>query len=375
MGKKRGHGTGSVVRLRDGRWQARASYWENGRLKRKALYGRTRGEAERKLREFLQGLDHGLRPAPERVTLGQYLTEWLQAQSFRLRPSTQRQYEQTVRLHIVPAIGRDRLTTVTPTRIEWLLASLHEQGLAPNTIRLARAVLRRSLQDAVRDGVLSSNPAALARPIPIDPPRIAVWTVDETQQFLTASRTHWLWPLFATLVATGLRSGEALGLSWEHVDFERGTLVILHQLQRSAGTWRLLPPKSRQSRRTIPLSALAREALEQQRAQQLVWRASPAWQGNPWGLVFTTHTGTPLDARNVRHVFVRLIRQAGVPPMRLHDLRHLCATLALQAGTDLKVVSALLGHSQLSVTADYYAHVQLPLLAQAVTQIDQLLRQ
>ena len=373
MAKRRGNQAGSVTQLPDGRWQARASYWEGGRLKRKAVYGKTRAEAERKLRELLHQLDRGLRPAPERMTLGEFLTGWLAVHRDRLRPTTIRRYEQVLEHLLLPTLGREKVVQLTPSTVERALARLRSEGRSVYAIRQARSLLRRALQDAVRDGLLTRNPAALVRPVPIDPPRPNVWSATEARQFLDAARDHWLWPLFALAVATGMRLGELLGLTWELVDLDGGSLVILHQLQRVDGVWRLVPPKSRQSRRSLPLTPLARQALVRQREQQEEWRQAPGWVGNAWSLVFTTTIGTPLDQRNVNRVFAQLSEQARVPRIRIHDLRHTAATLALEAGADLKTVSALLGHSQLSVTADYYAHVSRRLAEDALTRLDRLL--
>jgi integrase len=373
--RKRGHGSGSVTQLPDGRWQARASYWDNGRLRRKAVYGKRRREAEQRLRELLARLDHGERPLDERTTVAEYLERWLAIHRDRLRPSTARRYEQLVRLQLVPELGRLRVARLVPSDVERAMQRLRERGLSARTIAQCRAVLRRALQDALRDGVIQRNVAALARPPAIAPPQTSTWTADEARAFLAAADQHWLVPLFQLLLATGLRLGEALGLSWEDVDEEGGMLAVRWQLQHTGGQFLRLPPKSKQSRRTLPLPALARAALVRQREQQAAWRQEPGWVGNQWSLVFTTRIGTPLHPRNVHHGFTRLVEQAGLPRIRIHDLRHSCATLLLESGVDLKVVSALLGHSQLSVTADYYAHVRQALAADAIRRLDALLGQ
>lgn len=341
-GRKRGHGTGSVTQLSDGRWQARASYWDGGRLRRKAVYGKTRREAEQKLRELLARLDRGERPLDERTTVAEYLARWFTVHGERQRPRTIRTYEQIIRLYLVPELGRLRLARLVPSDVEQALLRLRERGLSPRTVAHCRAVLRRALQHAVRDGCLARNPAALAQPPAVPPPQTTVWTAEEARTFLAAARHHWLAPLFQLLLATGLRLGEALGLSWEDVDEDGGTLTVRWQLQHTGGRFLRLQPKSKQSRRTLPLPELARDALMYQRMQQATWRHSPAWRGNQWSLVFTTQVGTPLHARNVHHIFTRLVDQTGLPRIRLHDLRHSCATLLLESGVGLKTISALL---------------------------------
>jgi integrase len=133
--------------------------------------------------------------------------------------------------------------------------------------------------------------------------------------------------------------------------------------------------RNRSSLRTLLVPPFACESLLRQQEHQRVWReqARGEWRGNPWRLAFTTHLGTPLSARNVTRAFHQLCQQAGVPQIRFHDLRHSTATLLLQAGVDLKTVSAILGHSQLSVTADYYAHVTEGLARQALARLDAVL--
>lgn len=374
MPKKRGHGEGTLYQRADGRWCGQlAVVLPDGRLVRRTVYGKTQRECREQLDRLKRELAAGVVGAPE-ATVGSYCEQWLEANRSRLRPKTQRSYEQVVRLHIAPFLGRAKLARLTPTDVERWLRALEDKGYAPRTLQRCRAVLRRILQDALRDGLVSRNAAALARPVAVPPPSVAVWQPEEAQRFLAVAADHWLGPLYQFLLATGLRIGEALGLAWEDVDVDAGLVTVRYQLQQVAGQWQRLPPKSKQSRRTLPLPALARAALERQRAQQAQWRLLPDWRGNPWGLVFTTTLGTPLDARNVHRTFVRLSAQAGVPRVRLHDLRHATATFLLAAGCDLKVVSALLGHSQIAVTADYYAHVTQRLAEDAVQKLDALLR-
>jgi integrase len=375
--RKRAHGEGTIY-FHQGtqRWCAEVTYWQEGQLKRKAVYGKTQREVQQKLQQLRQLLTHGLPPAPEKLTVGDYCEQWLAANRSRLRPKTQRAYEQIVRLYVRPLLGRTKLSGLTPTMVEQWLRRLEADGKAPRTLQHARAVLRRILQDALRDGLCARNAAALARPVSVPPPATSTWDFDEAQQFLEATRDHWLWPLFAITLALGLRQGEALGLSWEDTDLDEGLVLIRWQLQQVKGQWQRLPPKSKQSRRMLPLPPLAREALVRQHEQQRAWReqARGEWRGNPWSLVFTTHVGTPLSARNVTRIFHQLCQQAGVPPIRFHDLRHSTATLLLHAGVDLKTVSAVLGHSQLSVTADYYAHVTRAVTQPALARLSALLQ-
>ena len=376
MGKRRTHGEGTIYFHKgSGLWCAEATYWDGNRLRKKPVYGKTKKDVSEKLQKLREQLRQGITPPLEKVTVADYLVQWLTVNQARLRPTTVRRYQQIVRHQILPELGRQRVSTLTPTMVESWLQKLAQQNLAPRTLQQCRAVLRRALQDAVRDGLCVRNAAALARPVAVPPPATTWWDAGEAQRFLVAARDHWLWPLFAVTLSLGLRQGEALGLSWEDVDLDAGLVVIRWQLQQVKGQWQRLPPKSQQSRRSLPLPPLAREALERQRAQQHAWRetAGSAWRGNRWSLVFTTHTGAPIHPRTVSRVFHQLCAQAGVPQIRYHDLRHSCATLLLVAGVDLKTVSTILGHSQISVTADYYGHVTTAMARPALEQLNALL--
>jgi integrase len=370
MPKKRSHGEGTLYQRPDGRWCGQlAVTLPDGRLVRRTVYAKTQRECREKLEQLKRELAAGIIGAPETVTVGAYCAQWLEANRNRLRPTTARRYAQLLTRHITPHLGGVPLKKLTPTAVERWLRMLEDTGLAARTVQHCRAVLRRALQDALRDGLVSRNAAALARPVSVPPPATSTWTLEEAQQFLAATRTHWLWPLFALTLSLGLRQGEVLGLAWEDVDVERGLLMVRWQLQFVNGQWQRLPPKSKQSRRTLPLPPHAVEALRVQRAQQQQWRARPAWHGNPWNLVFTTHTGTPLSGRNVLRAFQQCCVAAGVPVIRYHDLRHATATLLLASGVDLKVVSSILGHSQISITADYYTHVTSGLVAPALERL------
>ena len=368
--KKRSHGEGSLYQRADGRWCAQLSVTlPSGQLVRRTVYGKTQRECREKLEQLKRELTAGVIGAPEKLTVGAYCQQWLDANQSRLRPTTARRYQQVLACYIAPHLGGLPLSRLTPTVVERWLHTLEDKGYAPRTLQQARAVLRRALQDALRDGLIARNAAALARPVSVPPPATSVWTVDEAQQFLRATRDHWLWPLFALTLSLGLRQGEALGLSWEDVDRERGMLLVRWQLQCVNGQWQRLPPKSKQSRRALPLPPHAIAALEQQRLQQQQWRAQPGWCGNPWNLVFTTHRGTPLSGRNVLRWFQQCCVAAGVPVIRFHDLRHATATFLLASGVDLKLVSSVLGHSQISITADFYTHVTTGLVAPALERL------
>jgi integrase len=193
---------------------------------------------------------------------------------------------------------------------------------------------------------------------------------------LKSSGKNQLGAVFSVALAIGLRLGEALGLCWEDVDLEKGTLTVQQALQRVEGKLVFVEPKSEKSRRTVPLPKVAVDVLKRHRTRQKKDRlkAGGNWQGSD--LVFTSTVGSPLDERNVRRAFKEVLDSAKpkLPKMRIHDLRHTCATLLLAQGVHPKTVQEILGHSQISLTMDTYSTVLPTVSRAAAEQMDAVLR-
>jgi integrase len=185
-------------------------------------------------------------------------------------------------------------------------------------------------------------------------------TVDQARAVLSAAAGEPLYALYATILSLGLRLGEALGLSWNSVNFAKGRIEILNTLQRVKGVMCLLDTKTNDSHRTIDLPAVTIAALREHRIRQQHARewAGSGWKGNAWDLVFTTSVGTPLDERGVLRRFQeRILVKAEVPKMRIHDLRHSAVAILLAQGVDARSISELLGHSSVSFTLQVYGHL------------------
>jgi len=195
------------------------------------------------------------------------------------------------------------------------------------------------------------------------PSTTSLWTPEQLGAFLSSTSGHRLRALFRLLAVTGLRRGEAVGLHWTDLDLDAAVLAVRWQLVAAVGGAALGPPKSRSGTRAVPLDARTVEELRTHRQRQNVERR--VW-GEAWtdhGLVFTREDGSPLRPDYVSHLAIKLMHRAGVPRIRLHDLRHTNASLALAAGVPLKVVSYRLGHSSTAITSDLYTHV-IPSLGQ-----------
>jgi integrase len=364
---RRANGEGTVSRRKDGLWEGKAYVLlPDGGRKRRTVYGRTRREANEKLQVLLTQARQGV-PAPVvGMTVEAYLNGWLaEVARRRLRPSTFTTYELMVRRHIVPTLGRKRLDRLSAPDVRRLVNAKADEGLSANSVRHVHAVLRSALEQAVRDDLLARNVARLvqvpsARTEPVQP-----FDVDEARQLLAAAEGDRLHALWTVALGIGLRKGEALGLRWIDVDLDGGWLHVRQSLQRQApkegavraGSLVLVAPKTQRSVRKVPLPPVCASALRAHRRRQVAERleAGPYWQDT--GLVFTTTLGTPIDPRNVNRWFDQLCERAGVRRLRVHDLRHTCASLLLAQGVPARVVMEVLGHSQISVTMDLYTHV------------------
>lgn len=331
----------------------------------------TRSECERLLREAIQRFESGQASLDERITVREYLVDrWLPSIASTVRPATHRRYTDIVVGHILPAMGHLRLSKLSALDLQRLYADRLATGLSPNTVRHHHAVLHRALGQAVRMRVIDRSVADLVDPPRSVKPDVKAWDVREVVRFLDVGDTSDLAALWRLALLGGLRRGELLGLKWDDVDLERGTLAVRHSLIRgNASTWELGAPKTASGRRTIALDKTCVAALRKQRAAQNAerLRLGPIW--NDQGFIFANETGGPLHANTVVLRFKRLAAAAGVTPIRFHDMRHTCATLALVHGVHPKVVQERLGHSNIAMTLDRYSHVTPGLQREAADMI------
>ncbi len=421
MAARRGRGEGSITKRADGRWMARIDLgWQDGKRRRKAVYGRTRREVQDKLRETMQRTAHDLPPLPERETVEAYLRRWLALRRDELREHTYISYEQTVRRHLVPGLGRLRLAKLGPRDVATWLHRCRAQGVGLRTIQYSRSVLRAALNQALRWELVSRNAAALT-PAPQHKARdIKPLTPDEARKLVTAVSGHRLEALIIVALGLGLRRGEVLALRWDDVDLTAGVLSVRRTLERAGGdaaarkpllaerarlraqltaatdaearrrlaagiedvqrrlkpvqtTVRLAEPKTARSRRTITLPALVARALRAHRTRQLEERLAAGSRWHDVGLVFTTRIGTPIGTHSLHSTFKGMLREAGLPSIRYHDLRHTAATLLLAQGIDVRTIMETLGHAQVSLTLNTYAHVVPALQRQAAAKMDAIL--
>jgi integrase len=347
----RGQGEGSIFKRRsDGRWCAGINLgWKNGKRHRKWFYGATRDAVQRQLTTSLRAHHQGFNVAPERQTVAQFLQRWLtDCVAPSTRPRTLDSYSDTVRLHLIPTIGKVPLGKLTPQHVQAMMnAKLAD--FSPRSVQYTHSVLSRALNRAVKWDLVPRNVCTLVSPPRVPRHQVEPLSPDDARRLLDAVKDTQHEALYSVAMALGLRKGEALGLRWQDVDLDAATLSVCHQLQARRGK-HLTEPKSDRSRRTLPLPEFAVKALRAHRARQLQARliAGSRWQDT--GHVFTTSIGTPMDGSRVSKHFRTALAKAGLPRKRFHDLRHTAASLLLVQGVHPRVVMETLGHSQIGVT-------------------------
>lgn len=368
--EKRGNQEGSFRQRPNGLWEARFSV--NGQ--QVSVYAKTRPEVVRKMRARLDQADRGIPASDERITVERFLQMWLEESAKpTVRETTYEAYAGHVRNHLVPALGHRKLAKLEPSHVQAMMNDQLATGLSPTTVNRIRATLRRALNRAVKWGMVSRNVATLVDAPKPNRYRVEAITPEEATAIVAAVQDHRLGALYILMLAVGLRLGEALGLSWDDVNLDARTVTVRRSLQRLNSEFRLTEPKSEQSRRTIPMPEFLVARLRQHRVAQNRERlqAGDEWD-REWNLVFTTAKGRPIDNSGVNHTLKRLLKAANLRPMRVHDLRHGCASLLLAKGVTPRVLMETLGHSQISLTMNTYAHVIPSLQRDAADRMDEV---
>jgi integrase len=326
----------------------------------------TQRAAEAAKRDAIRAAETGMAPAGELPTVASYVDEWLAGRRAALRLSTWASYRDVLEGRVVPRLGALRLDRLTAKHVTGLAVDLDQHGgrdarrgpgLSPRSVRYTLTVFTRALDDAVKRGLIPRNPAEH-----VDRPRVADkemqwWSVEEARAFLNNTGDDRLSALWTLLLTTGLRRGEALGLKWGDIDFDAGRLAVRRTLVSVGYEIRWSEPKTQSSRRVVALDAGTVTALRTHRARQNEERLAIGSGYLDGDIVFADVAGEPLHPDGVTQRFDRLVRNAGLRRIRLHDLRHTAATLMLEKGVPLKAVAERLGHSSIRTTSDLYQHV------------------
>ncbi|MGW7460361.1 tyrosine-type recombinase/integrase [Streptomyces sp. NPDC054797] len=373
--KRNPNGAGTITKRKDGRYMAAVYVLQpDGTRARKFAYGKTWTECDTKRRELLAKVDQGV-PVPTRsAKLAEWLPYWLDniVKPHRKR-TTYAKYETHVRLYLVPLLGTKRLESLSVADVRRALVQLQKQTSAA-TAKESHRVLRTALAAACREELVGRNVVSLVEPPKVHVREMSPWELDEALDFLAAARKDPLYPAFVLAIALGLRRGELVGLRWENVDLDKREVRVRGQRQRVRGESYEDDPKGRRRRQTLPLPGICIAPLRWQRMRQAAMRETAGAKWEETGYVFTTRTGRPIEPRNVYRSFTRVAKDAGLRVIRLHDARHGTATLLTAAGVPPRVVMEILGHSQIAVTMNVYAHVVQDTQREAVGHMDRLLR-
>jgi len=370
MAKKRSQGEGSVYKRKDGLWVAQVTI----QGKHVSKYFKMQSEARIWLQSTRTQIQDGLTLAGAQTFLKDFLEHWLKSYASSVRPNTIRSYAGVIQYHILPALGNIKLKDLSIDRIQMFYNNETENGTSPRMVQYIHSVLRRSLNFALRWGLLVRNPALGAIRPKLLKTEMKTLNGDQVRVFLSAAKGTRNEALFWIAVSTGLREGEILGLKWSDLDWKTKRLQVKRQLQRLKGEGLVLTePKSAAGKRLIILSSATLTVLQKHLnlQQEEKMFAGENWQEND--LIFPSTLGTPLDPSNMSKDFKDTLKMARLPNIRFHDLRHTAASLMLLQGIHPKIVQERLGHSDISLTLNTYSHVIPTMQEEAAEKMDEIL--
>ncbi|HVB25345.1 MAG TPA: tyrosine-type recombinase/integrase [Ktedonobacteraceae bacterium] len=355
---KRKHGirgAGSVYLRKDGRYAAEIKL--DG--KRKTVYGKTEKEAYQKMQQALYEHRQGTLITGPQQTVKQFLEYWLEnVQKPLIREITYSLNRGIIYKHIMPDLGQIKLRDLKPEHIEKLYAKMLKAEYNPSSIGHTHGILRSALNQAVKRGLLARNVCDIVSPPRSHKHEVTSLTINQAQKLIQVAKGHRLEALLIVAITTGMRRGELLALRWQDVDFETKRLYVRRSVNRIVGHGIVEgEPKTMNSKRTITLPQVVLDALKQHKANQEETKRKVGTLWKDRNLVFPNTQGNYEEATHLRTMFLKFLRDAELPSIRFHDLRHSAASILLSLGVNPKVIQELLGHSKVSMTLDVYSHV------------------
>ena len=356
-------------------WEARVTIGSDpgtGRQIQKSFTGKTQREVREKMNAAVSAVDDGTYHEPSKMRLKEWMDLWADTYLVDIKPLTIKAYKAVIKKHIAPNLGACRLDELHPHIIQKFY---HQLGatLSAKSIRNIHGVLHKALQQAVKNGLLKSNPVDACSPPRVVRPEIQPIAGEQMPLLLDALRGDpYEIPLTVALF-TGMREGELMGLSWECVDFAAGTVLVKQQLQSVDGTRQILSTKNGKSRLISP-APFVMDLLRKQKILQAEQRLAAGQYWTDTGLVFTNADGRSIARSTMIKHFKRAAAEIGFPKLRVHDLRHSYAVASLQAGDDIKTVQENLGHATAAFTLDVYGHVTDEMKRESAERMEKFIR-
>ena len=355
---------GSIRKRGKGSWELTIDLGHDADGKRRRKFVNVKGskaQAQQKLRELLTSLDKGIPVSTSKISFGEWLSRWMAEYVVpKTRQKSQERYEGLIRKHIVPSLGDIELAKVTPSDIQALEARLLTNGMAPKGVESVHNVISGAFKYALRLEIVWRNPTKSVSPPKttrkeVEPPVISrvkgILKLAEAEQ-------HPLLPCLHLIAYTGIRRGEALGLRHQDLDLAHGTISIVQTISRSVQKGIIVEPtKSAAGRRVLDLDDITVKILRAHIGRQLLDRAELGDAYQDTGLVFPSPLGQPFNPMNLTRAFQALAKKQGTKEAKLHNLRHFHASVMLQNGASLLLVSKRLGHASVSTTGDIYGHL------------------
>jgi len=367
---------GQIVSRGRQRWLIRVFLGRERETRKRRYHNRTVHGTARRAQEYLTKMlrerDLGRGLEGSEVTLNEFLDRWLEtAAKPKLREKSYRSYEGLLQRYIRPMLGERILSAITPLDVQAACQQMIDRRLSPRTVRYAYSILRSGIRQAIRWRLLIQDPTDGAQLPRLGRREMHVLNSEQSRIFLEAAlKTHY-GPVFAVALTTGMRPSEYLALQWSDIDWDRGTVSVVRTLEKVKGSWRFADTKRDRSRRVIKLQERVLEMLKrmQARTSQRFKCDSP----DAAHLVFTTANGRLINSDKLAKRFKTILREFGLPAIRLYDLRHTAATLALSAGVPPKVVAEQLGHASAAFTLDVYSHLLPHMQQEAAARVEGLL--
>jgi integrase len=341
----------------------------------KTLYAKTKKDLFAKVRQFYRDVDRGVNFDAQKLTVGDYLDTWLEESvEGSVWYTTWRDYERMCRLHIKPTLGRVKLQELTKMHVQRLINEKTRQGYSPRAVRYIHTTLSKALNQAVDWDLVQRNVASRVKLPRMKRTKRETLTVTNVAAFFAAAERDRFAALYVLAVTSGLRPQELLGLKWEDLDLDRGVLFIRRVVSEDEIGFVLKEETKTSGGRRLELSSVGIEALKRHRIRQHQERLKYRGVWVDLDLVFPSTKGTIMRRNNLhRRSYKPLLWAAGLPDIRLYDLRHTFATLMFENDEQLKLVSEMLGHSSIKQTADTYTHVAPTIHRDAARRLDDFL--